>query len=806
MNMKKHLIRPLKFILIMILIFSLSVNTFTLESFAAKTGVYALVINEVCADNDESLTDSDGDNPDWIEIYNPTSKAVSLKGVGISDSKKKPFKWTLPDVTIEAKGYLIIYCSDKDTTENGELHTNFKLSGRSETVYLTASDGTLIDSVELPDIKTDLTYGRYPNGTGDFAVLSATPGKSNANATKIVESPTFSKESGFYDSSFKLTITAESGTTIYYTTDGSTPTTSSTKYTGSITIKDRSSESAVYMFEKGTTVDESSEFFPSTKFEQGTVIRAIAVDSSGRTSDVTTATYFIGEDISEKYDNVSVMSVVIDLNDLYDDETGIYVAGNVFSKWRKSNPTATLDGSTPANFNQRGSEWERDAHIDYFEETALSFAVDCGVRIHGGWSRNSQQKSLKFYMRSEYGDSTLEYDLFENNTAEYSGSEIMSYRKFVLRNGGNDSFSLTFKDPWTQSLVTGYNFATQADELVICFLNGEYWGVYTLNEIYDDNYVESHYGVPSDDVIMMKAGELEEGEDGEESLLSDAMKYITSHDMSNEKYYEEACELFDMSSFADYMAVEIYIGNQDWLWGNWACWRSRSTDQIDSTYQDGKWRFMLYDTEYSMDLYNAGADYKSDNLASLLSGDGYFAGMLKSLLENDNFLEMFVVAMEKTANIAFNSETASEALDDYYDTYSPYLSQHFKRYIGWQSLNGIKNNVKGWKSWLENREDYYLTILKKDLGISTSTKRVRVSVWDGEGGTVYIEGLKLTLDEDGDWYGYFIPGYSITITAVADEGYEFTGWTGSYKGTSSSIKVTPNTTCGFTANFEKIDD
>lgn len=560
------------------------------------------------------------------------------------------------------------------------------------------------------------------------------------------------------------------------------------------------------MFEKGTTVDESSEFFPSTKFEQGTVIRAIAVDSSGRTSDVTTATYFIGEDISEKYDNVSVMSVVIDPDDLYDDETGIYVAGNVFSKWRKSNPTATLDGSTPANFNQRGSEWERDAHIDYFEETALSFAVDCGVRIHGGWSRNSQQKSLKFYMRSEYGDSTLEYDLFENNTAEYSGSEIMSYRKFVLRNGGNDSFSLTFKDPWTQSLVTGYNFATQADELVICFLNGEYWGVYTLNEIYDDNYVEPHYGVPSDDVIMMKAGELEEGEDGEESLLSDAMKYITSHDMSNEKYYEEACELFDMSSFADYMAVEIYIGNQDWLWGNWACWRSRSTDQIDSTYQDGKWRFMLYDTEYSMDLYNAGADYKSDNLASLLSGDGYFAGMLKSLLENDNFLEMFVVAMEKTANIAFNSETASEALDDYYDTYSPYLSQHFKRYIGWQSLNGIKNNVKGWKSWLENREDYYLTILKKDLGISTSTKRVRVSVWDGEGGTVYIEGLKLTLDEDGDWYGYFIPGYSITITAVADEGYEFTGWTGSYKGTSSSIKVTPNTTCGFTANFEKIDD
>ncbi|MCD8005532.1 MAG: CotH kinase family protein [Oscillospiraceae bacterium] len=790
----------------MILIFSLSVNTFTVESFAAKSGVYALVINEVCADNDESLTDSDGDSPDWIEIYNPTSKAVSLEGVGVSDSKKKPFKWTLPDVTIKAGGYLIIYCSDKDTTENGELHTNFKLSGGSETVYLTAADGTLIDSVELPDVKTDLTYGRYPNGTGDFTVLTATPGKSNANATKIVSAPTFSKESGFYDESFKLTITAESGTTIYYTTDGSTPTTSSTKYSGSINIKDRSSQSATYMYIKGTTVDESSEFFPSTKFEQGTVVRAIAVDSSGNVSDVATATYFIGEDISEKYDNVSVISVVIDPDDLYDDETGIYVAGNVFSEWRKSNPTGSLDGSTPANYNQRGIEWERDAHIDYFEDTALSFAVDCGVRIHGGWSRDSQQKSLKFYMRSEYGDSTLEYDLFENNTSEYDGTEILSYRKFVIRNGGNDSFSLKFKDAWTQSLVTDFNFATQADELVICFLNGEYWGVYTLNEIYDDNYVESHYGVPSDDVIMMKAGELEEGEDGEEDLLSDAIKYITSHDMSVDKYYEEACELFDMESFADYMAVEIYIGNQDWLWGNWACWRSRSTDMTDSTYQDGKWRFMLYDTEYSMDLYSSGADYKYDLLSSLLSGDGYFSKMLTSLLESDDFMKMFIVSMEKTANIAFDPDTAADALDEYYDEYSPYLAQHFKRYIGWQSLNGIKNNVSSWKTWLQNRYDYYLTLLKNNLGISTTTKRIRVSVWDGEGGTVYIEGVELTLDEDGDWYGYFLPGYSITITAVADEGYEFTGWTGSYKSTSTTIKVNPKGNYGFTANFEKIED
>src|SRR5207253_2937459 len=48
--------------------------------------------------------------------------------------------------------------------------------------------------------------------------------------------PVFSPGSETFSSSIQVTITDDPGATIYYTTDGSTPTTSSTQYTGSITV------------------------------------------------------------------------------------------------------------------------------------------------------------------------------------------------------------------------------------------------------------------------------------------------------------------------------------------------------------------------------------------------------------------------------------------------------------------------------------------------------------------------------------------------------------------------------------------
>lgn len=785
----------------------------TTEATAAKEPEYGdagvVVINEVCASNKKSILDYEGDNPDWVELYNPSKLTVNLKGYGISDDPEQPFKWTLPDAEIEAGGYLIIFCSDKDSYSNGELHTNFKLSAGSESVYLTSPLGSTQDQMLAAEADKDMSYARYPDGSKTYKLISATPNKSNESTDYVDESvlqPVFSKKSGFYDKQFSLTISADPDTTIYYTTDGSVPTTSSEKYSSSITIKDRSSSKAIYTYKKGITVNNDE--FPKTEFEKATIVRAIAVDKNGHISDVTTATYFVSADIAKKYSNVRVMSVVIDPDDLFNYETGIYVAGKTYDEWRKENPSGTLDGSTPANFNQRGSDWERAAHIELFDGTSLEFAENVGVRIHGGWSRNNMQKSMRFYFRSEYGTSKLKYELFDDNYSLDDGKIIKTYKRFMLRNGGNDTYLLKFKDPWIQSLFkeTRFAFSTQADELVVCFLDGEYWGVYTMNEVLDKNYIEEHYGIVASDVISMKAGELDEGEEGEESLFYDAVSFIKHNDMSNAENYAKACEMFDMDSFCQYIAAETYIGNEDWLWNNWLCWRSRTVDTETNPYSDGKWRFVMYDVEYSQDLYGNGNNYKADYISKLLSGDGHFGKMFASLVKNEDFLNKLVIAYCDVMNIAFDPDFATAKLVEYYETYSTYLNDHFNRFVTWQSVGGISKNAASWKKWVENRYNYFPTLLAKTLDLKSS-KTYKLTINTTEGGTVTVNGHYpyYTASKDGTstWDGTYFEGYKLSLEAVPDEGYEFVGWSGGYDGTSAKIKASPKSAFTLTAQFKK---
>ncbi len=768
-----------------------------------------VVINEICSSAKDSVTDFEGDSPDWVELYNPSSFKVNLKGMGISDDPSNLMKWVFPDVELQAGGYLIVYCSDKDTVKENEYHTNFKLSGGNESVYLSTPSGKKQDEVMVPESDRDMTYARYPDGSDKFEIITASPGKKNSSANAVDElaMPVFSQRSGFYDKQFSLKLSAEAGTTIYYTTDGSVPTTASTKYSSSITIKDRSKERAVLMYEKNQTAG-GGEDRPDREFEKGTVIRAIAVDSKGRVSNVATATYFVGKELAEKYKNVRVISVTMDPYDMFDYETGIFVAGKTYDEWRKENPTATVDGSSQGNYNQRGSEWEREAHIDFFSQNGkLEFSEDVGVRTHGGWSRNTTQKSLRFYMRDEYGESKLNYELFENNTSYDDGKEIKSYKRFMIRNGGNDNFTLKFKDQWTQSLFVGngFNFCTQDDELVVCFIDGEYWGIYALNEVYDKNFIESHYGVDKDDVIMIKAGGLEEGDqEGDNDLYWDAMWHMENSDMSLPENYAKACELFDMDSLCDYIAAETYIGNEDWIWNNWACWRTRSVTE-ESKYGDGKWRFMMYDTEYSMDIYGNGRNYKAEFISDLLNGDGHLAKMFNNLLKNEDFVTKLVLAYEDVMNIAFDVDYASDKLDEYYEEYSPYLDDHFDRFVDWQSAWGVKSNVNGFKDWVSNRYNSFLPMLAKLLKLpSSKTNSVQLEITDG--GMIYVNGKRPPFENGRNpltWDGVYMSGYKLTVTAVPDEGYEFVGWTGAYEGDEITLKINPTKTIQLKAVFRK---
>lgn len=140
-----------------------------------------IVINEVMPRNKTTVADQDGEYDDWIELYNYSPAAINISGYYLSDSKSNPRKWKFPQGTmVSAKGYLIIW-ADADTTQEG-LHANFNLSSLGEKVILSKNDGSYIDKVEYPAMTLELSYSRYPNGTGTFRWQNPTFDLSNGGA------------------------------------------------------------------------------------------------------------------------------------------------------------------------------------------------------------------------------------------------------------------------------------------------------------------------------------------------------------------------------------------------------------------------------------------------------------------------------------------------------------------------------------------------------------------------------------------------------------------------------------------------
>ena len=137
-----------------------------------------LTINEFLASNDMTNTDQDDEYEDWIELYNATGDAISLNGYYLSDDEGDATKWIFPDTSIGPYGYLLIWADDDGEQEG--LHASFKLSASGEDIVLSQPDLTVVDQITFGAQETDVSYGRYPDGT-DFwtAMTIPTPGIGN---------------------------------------------------------------------------------------------------------------------------------------------------------------------------------------------------------------------------------------------------------------------------------------------------------------------------------------------------------------------------------------------------------------------------------------------------------------------------------------------------------------------------------------------------------------------------------------------------------------------------------------------------
>ena len=351
---------------------------------------FEVVINEICSNNESTLKDIYGKFSPWVELYNAGQNKVDLSGYGLSNENYIPLKWTFPKNTIiNSKQYLIVFLSDRASSDEDELHTNFEIDTKGDFLFLSGPNSELIEKVEIPELKEDISYGRTNNNI--FQEMTPTPLKKN----KIfVVAPTFSKELGFYDNEFLLTLSSSQGSEIYYTTDSCNPLNSTTvkMYKEPIKIYDRSSDPNAYA-EIGD--DENSPLFialiggykrPKYLIDKAMVIRAYCQNEDG-ISEIIDNTYFVTTGNLEKYNNFTIVSLVVNPEDLFDPDKGIYVVGNEYIKDKNNmDPNDFMQMFKlmyASNFYKEGPEWEKKTNMAIFENGKIALKQNVGIRIRG---------------------------------------------------------------------------------------------------------------------------------------------------------------------------------------------------------------------------------------------------------------------------------------------------------------------------------------------------------------------------------------------------------------------------------------
>jgi len=558
----------------------------------------------------------------------------------------------------------------------------------------------------------------------------------------------YSKTAGFYNENFDLQLSySDQLAQIYYTLDGSVPT-----------------------IIKGI---EYIEPIIITLKEKETVytIRSVAVIAEQYVSPVETVTYIVSANVLERF-TTAVVSITTDPANLNNAVTGIFAKKNL---------------------QMHGREYERPAHIEFFEpDGTIKLSQNCGIKVFGGATRNNPQKSLKIFARKEYDSpGKFEFEAFPGLRGRYTDNLIMSFDKLQLRSSGNDNNITMLRDAFMQQLAKNNDIDYQEYRPTSVYLNGKYWGILNLREDTNATYIEEHYSIPSERVSIIASSlvvnatkyELQEGPESELKVFNDMVKFIRTKNMAVESNYQQASGMIDIDAFIRYMAIQIYYVNTDWPQNNIKAWRY-APDEINLTNQnvyamDGLWRFILKDTDFGFSLLPE-TTAKRNSLASTISTNDVFGlgAMLKSLLRNSEFTNKFI---NYTCDMASDKETPDKVnniLNEMQFSISSELRYHFER---WSSVKGVSALDKRMNSWnneigkihlfAQQRPEFLLQHTKSQFKLKSLEK---VTIIGSEGGTVILNTVKINI-ANGEWIGSYFTQIPIPISFIPAEGYIFEG-------------------------------
>ena len=725
----------------------------SLAGLSIGTTAQTLKINELMQSNVECIMDDIKEFPDsWVELYNPTDAAINLKDYKISNKNKVKKAWQLPDQQVPAGGYVIIYC-DKEGKEDNRLHADFRLeSGKGCTLYLfKGKDAEPVDSLPA-DMKKmpapDVAFGRETDGADKWGYqLTPTPGKANTgeicDAKHILGAPVFGKE-GFVtsgDASFQLELSlpegAPEGTVIRYTTDGSEPTSKSTKYTNPINIG-------------------------KTK-----VIRA-KLFCDGWLSPMSTAQSYI---FHPREITLPIFSVQTNDKYLNDKEIGLFANNN-------------------SKEDKKTHDWRRPVMIEFFPVGSDNSAFNQlgETRIQGGQSRSNALKSMVFYANKRFDPDHKRYS-YEFFPDQKPG--ITEFKSFSLRDGGNDFGDLYFRDLIIQRTMAGHvDLDWQAGHSAVLYINGEYMGMLNIRERSNEDNIYSNYnGLEDIDMVEISHEKvdnvdqfLEEFKGSEDETFYNAFKAFYSEKGHTKAEYEQ---WMDVSEYLNIMIMNLFYGNIDFPGNNIVFWRPNDDDTESGLPKI--WRFIVKDTDFGLGLYGRQNNYNTIDLlynpANYPNDNWAFTEpatrLIKNMLEDKDILDLFIDKCCVYMGDFMNGKGTGETIDLIKaESMEEFVAHRDKYNPGWgwwpvDNRSEIENKFNAAKQWAEGRPNNFYNHIGKKWNLGTAFP---VTINKGVADVpedVTVNGIKLS---EGVFDGKLFPNRQLTITATAPEGKTIAGW------------------------------
>nr|MBR9811954.1 hypothetical protein [bacterium] len=433
-------------------------------------------------------------------------------------------------------------------------------------------------------------------------LVAPTPGAPNAGieSSGYVRDTTFDVDRGFFEAPFDVTIeSATPGATIIYTTDGSNPT-----------------------LLNGTQVTSADEISPPSALVEvttSTVLRAAAFKAGFRASNVDTQTYlflddvlnqpaqppgyplpwrsrngstipgdfqmdpdivgsvYSREELKESLRDLPTISIVTDVANLFDQQTGIQV-----------------------NPQDAGAASERRVSVEMIDFADGSpIQVDAGMRMNGNASRNPNRGKHNFRLafRNEYGAGKLRFPLFG------SDAPTETFNQIILRGGNGNSwvhpsaavrqYGMYIRDQWFRDARSAMGYPEALQNEVHVYFNGLYFGMHHLFERIEEEWTAERFGGEEDDwegfrIVGGNRIEVINGTPAEvNSQMLDSWRAVLDAAEAGDLATVE--EYLDMDSFIDYLVLNFHAGNTDWDQNN-----VRAMRRVNPP---GKYMFFCHDAE-----------------------------------------------------------------------------------------------------------------------------------------------------------------------------------------------------------------